>query len=140
MAQTTDRNQINNRAGSLYEQLDYDEAFCTSCSYANALVIDSREVKESVIALKNDDCCIDMDYKIYGSIKPGANQCCICADEWFNLISISGCCAYCHCSSTALDATVRAVETFSNPWRWVIVQVKADSGTPTAKLWHRGEG
>lgn len=36
-------------------------------------------------------------------------------------------------------AGTRAFETFSNPWRYVIVMIKAASGTPTLKIWHRGE-
>ena len=35
--------------------------------------------------------------------------------------------------------SARSFETFSNPWRYVIVMVKAASGTPTVKIWHRGE-
>lgn len=33
----------------------------------------------------------------------------------------------------------RAFETFSNPWRYIIVMIKSASGTPTLKIWHRGE-
>lgn len=122
-----------------YELYNSDEAIVLSATYANVLTFDAMHIRESTIQFKNDDGSIDMDYKIFATAKkavvlstadPEAD------DEWINLLS-SG--AYDHTTATEIPATLRAFETFTNPWRYIIVMAKADSGTPTLKIWHRGE-
>lgn len=136
--------QVNPQSGTIaparhWQQHNLDEAFVTSTSYVNCLEFDALNIRESTIMFKNDDGVIDMDYKIFASAKPSLDLTTAdpeADDEWINLLS-SG--VYDHTTATSLPATARAFETFSNPWRYIIVMVKADSGTPTLKIWHRGE-
>ncbi len=122
-----------------YEQYNSDEAIVLGTSYANVLAFDCMNVKESVIQFKNDDVAIGMNYKIFATAKkavPLSTADPETEDHWINILSTG---AYDHTTNTALSANARGFETFSNPWRYVIVMAKADSGTPTLKIWHRGE-
>lgn len=122
-----------------YERYNYDEAFTTGTGYTKCLLIDSMKVRESTIQFKNDDGAIDMDYKIFASAKKGQDMASVdpeTDDRWINLKSPD---PYDHTFAISLPATARAFETFSNPWRYIIIMIKADSGTPTLKIWHRGE-
>jgi len=122
-----------------FEIYNQDEDFTTSTAYQVCLRIDALNIRESAILLKNDDGAIDMDYKIFASAKKAINLATAdpeVDDEWINLLSPA---AYVHTTSKALDANLRVFETFSNPWRWVLVMIKADSSSPTLKIWHRGE-
>lgn len=139
--------EVNEKPNSLHiaqdlEQFDYDEAITLSTSYATVLTIRCKKVRESVITFKNDDASIDMDYKIFGTTKKNPDFTDIDSDEWINLISAktkASSSTYDHTESRPLDADTRWYESFSNTWTAVIVQMKADSGTPTAKIWHRGQ-
>lgn len=122
-----------------YERYNWDEAFVTGTGYTKCLLIDSMKVRESVVQFKNDDGAIDMDYKIFASAKKGQDMASVdpeTDDRWINLLSTG---VYDHATAISLPAGDRAFEAFSNPWRYVIVMIKADSGTPTLKIWHRGE-
>ena len=122
-----------------YEQYDYDEAVVLGTSFAKILSFDAMNIRESTIQFINTDATIDMDYKIFATAKKGIDLASAdpeADDEWINLLSPT---TYVHATATEIPALLRAFETFSNPWRYVIVMAKADSGTPTIKLWHRGE-
>jgi len=136
--------QVNPSSGTIavareFQQHNYDEAITLSTSYANVLEFDAMNIRESTIMFKNDDGGIDMDYKIFATAKPGVDITTAdpeADDEWINLLSTG---AYDHTTATEIPATLRTFETFSNPWRYIIVMAKSDSGTPTLKIWHRGE-
>lgn len=141
MAQTTKGLRLDKVGGSLWEQYDFDESVTLSTSYTNALDIDSRLVRSSIITFNNPS-GTDTDYKIFGTAKKNPDTSNMDSDEWINLISvIDGATGttYDHTASRPLDAGKRIYVTFGNPYKRVVVQMKADSGTPTVKLWHRGE-
>jgi len=123
-----------------YDQYDFDESFVTSGSYVVALKIDAMKIRESTIQFINKGAATeDVTYKIFGSAKKAIkidSAAPETEDEWINLLSTG---AYNHATEVTIPDGDRAFETFSNPWRWVIVMIKATVGTPTVKIWHRGE-
>ena len=141
MAQEDSKESVDARHG-IFTQLNKNEAFTCGTSYANALVFSAKFIRESVFVIKNDDATIGMDYKIYGSLKNDADATTLTDDDWVNLLSIKAGhdgTTYDHDQASALDATKKVVETLDNPYSKIVVQIKSDSGTPTAKVWHRGE-
>lgn len=137
MAQTTRRKFLDARGGSMFEQFDDDQAVTLSTTYATKLTIDSTEIRQSVITI-DGDASINILYKIYGTAKLNPDLTDITTTGWVNLLS-SG--AYDHNAEKTLTAgtNTRAYESFSNPWEYVIVQIKSASGTPTTKVYHRGQ-
>ena len=126
MAQTTDRIVVDARGGSLSAQIDYDEAKALSTSMANVLVIDDiGSKKNTTIIIRLDDGAIDGDYQIFTTNKqnPGST---VTEDHWFAEVA-----------STALTHNINVKQRISGEFTAIVVQAKADSGTPTLKIWSR---
>ena len=122
----------------IYTQTKKNDAFVTSTLYANALEVDTSKLSKSVFHIKNDDASIAMTYKIYGTLLDSADSSTLTDDEWVNLISVAAGGTYDHDAETALAATVRKIESLNDWYVKIVIQIKAASGTPTAKVWHGG--
>lgn len=103
-----------------------DEAVALSTSFANVLEVDMRELKTATIILRLDDVAIDGDYQIFGTCKRNPSST-VTADEWVA-----------EKASTALTHNVNSVDVITKNYEKVIVQAKADSGTPVLKAWYKG--
>ena len=116
-----------------------DEAFVTSTTYANALVVDLQTTVDHVIQIKNTDASIPMFYKIYASPKVTGSAPSDGDDSWFNILSTStNPQQYNHDKEKRLPALKWTAEGLSSRYAWLRIQIKSDSGTPTAKIWVRG--
>jgi hypothetical protein len=136
MAQSNDGGTIG--VATSHESYSWDESFVTSSTYEIALTIDAMKIRESTIQFINKGTGA-VTYKIFGSAKKGQKYRIVnpeTDDAWINLLS-SG--TYDHATETSIPDGDRAFETFSNPWRYLTIMIKATSGTPTVKIWHRGE-
>ena len=104
----------------------------TTAAFVTALDIDSRTIRSSVFVIHNN-AGGDLDYQILANAKPlssiinpaGSND-----DDkgWVTL-------------ATGSVATTAApsIQTLSNPYTRVIVQIKHTSSTTNVDIWHRGE-
>lgn len=133
MAQVdTPREKIANDGGSLVGQYNENEEVATTGTFATALDIDSRAIRSSVFVIHNN-AGGDLDYQILANAKPlssivdpaGSND-----DDkgWVTL-------------ATGSVATTAApsIQTLSNPYTRVIVQIKHTTSTTNVDIWHRGE-
>ncbi len=120
--------------------LTSDEAISVDTSYANGLIINSRDVKDSVITLYNDDVTATLSYKIYASAKFSLTVPADSDTSWVNIIDteLEDPASYDHDLERTIPARGVFYESFSNKWGWVRVEMKSSSGTITAKAWHRG--
>jgi len=114
-----------------------NESFIATTSYANAVMLDLKDTGDNILHIKNMDNAITIQYKIYATPKsskdiPDDNH-----DSWYNILNSSGD-TYDHNKETSLLAGVITRESLSNKYAWMRVQIKSASGTPTVKLWHRG--
>lgn len=108
------------------EKSGSDEAVSLSDSFANVLVIDMRLYRTVGVSLRLDDAAIDGDYQIFGSYKRDPDTSDVSGDEW-TVEKVS----------TALAHEVNSNDVITKPYFKVVVQAKADSGTPTLKAWYR---
>lgn len=122
-----------------------DEAISVTTTYTNKLEIDSRNIKDSVITISNEDATATLSYKIYASPKDNATIPADSDDSWINIIRPIGGSpddadpsTYDHNRSKTIPALGLHYESFSNKWSWVRIQMQSSSGTITAKAWHRG--
>jgi len=115
-----------------------NENFTVTASYTNALVVDLQQTSDHVITIVNTDGSIDMDYKIYASADVSVSAPADGDDSWFNVLNPNSPDTYDHDLEKSLPATKKAGEGISNRYSWLRIQLKADSGTPTAKIWVRG--
>lgn len=105
-----------------------DEAIVLSGSFANVLEIDFRELRTATLILRLDHASIDGDYQIFATTKENAGST-VTADHWVP-----------ETASTALTHEVNVEKVFTGKnYSKIIVQAKADSGTPTLKAWFRGD-
>ena len=107
-------------------QTGLDEAVALSGSMANVLVIDCKKLKTVTVMLRLDDAAIDGDYQVFSTCKESPSTD-VTSDEWFA-----------EKASTALTHNVNSKDTFTGNFSFIIVQAKADSGTPTLKAWYKG--
>lgn len=117
---------------------DEDESFTTAVTYSNALVVDLQTTTDHVIQIKNTDATIEMQYKIYASPKVGISAPIDADDSWFNVLNGSDQTTYDHNLEKSLPALKVSGDGLSNRYAWLRIQLKASSGTPTAKIWVRG--
>lgn len=133
MAQVdTPREKVSNDGGSLVGQYNENEEVATTGTFATALDIDSRSIRESVFIIHNN-AGGDLDYQILANAKPlssivdptGTND-----DDkgWVTLATAS--------VATTADPSI---QTLSNPYTRVIVQIKHTTSTTNVDIWHRGE-
>lgn len=135
MTQVDSYQVIDKNGGSTALQYNYDEAITLSNAYSNRLVFNCSRITESVIAINNDSASIVISYKIFGTAKLNPNTADITSAEWINLLSPA---TYDHTTEKSIPISAKAYESFSNPWEYIVVQIKSASGTPTCHVYHRG--
>lgn len=132
MVQATRSEILSRKLGKIYEQYDENESIATTSSFVTLLDIDARAVKESVIVIHNE-AGGDLDYQILGNAKDirsvvaptGTND-----DDKGWVVLATGAIA---------TTEVPEIQTFSNPYSKVILQVKHTTATTDVSAWHRGE-
>lgn len=115
-----------------------NENFVTSVSYANAITLDLQTTTDHIIDIVNTDATIGMSYKVYASAKVSGTIPVDGDDSWYNVLNDTDSSTYDNDFAKSLPATKKAREGLSNRYAWLRVQIKSDSGTPTAKIWVRG--
>jgi len=116
-----------------------DESISVGVTYANAIVIDSRTVKDSAVILFNDDAVETCDYKIFGTTKTGGSAPIDSDDSWVNILDLEvEPVDYDNDKFKTLPAKGVFYESYSNKWAYVRIQMKASAGTIICKIWHRG--
>jgi len=132
MAQDTLNAPLDNRKRGIYTQYDKNLDVATTGSFVTALTVNSEGIRESVFIIHNNDAG-DLDYQILATAErpddivapTGTND-----DDkgWIVL-------------TTGSIATTEApeIQTLTNPYTQVIVQVKHSVGTTNVDIWHRGE-
>lgn len=133
MAQVdTPREKIANDGGSLVGLYNENEEVATTASFATVLDIDSRTIRESVFIIHNN-AAGDLDWQILANAKPyssmvdptGSN------DDDKGWVTLG--------SGSVASGAAPTVQTLSNPYTRLIVQIKHTSSTTNADIWHRGE-
>lgn len=117
-----------------------DEAFVTSGTFANALVVNLQTIVDSVIQMKNTDGTNAVEYKIYASPKVQGSAPVDADDSWYNVLNgrLDDPATYDHNKLKTIPLSGRSSESLDNRFAWVRVQLRAVAGTPTVKIWHRG--
>lgn len=126
--------------GGLVITSDEDEAFVTSGTFTNALVVDLQTIVDSVIQMKNTDITNAVEYKIYASPKVQGAAPADADDSWYNVLNgrLDDPATYDHNKLKTIPLSGRSSESLDNRFAWVRVQLRAVAGTPTVKIWHRG--
>ena len=126
--------------GGLVVTSNEDEAFVTSGTFANALVVNLQTIVDSVIQMKNTDVTNAVEYKIYASPKVQGTAPADADDSWYNILNgrLNTPASYNHDKLKKIPLSGRSTESLDNRFAWVRVQLRAVAGTPTVKIWHRG--
>lgn len=134
MAQVDDmRERVDASAGSLVGQYNENEDVTTTTSFVNALDIDARGVRESVIVVHNKGSG-DVTYDIIANPRPlakivdptGTN------DDDKGWVEIK--------SATAISSgAAPSISTFSNPYTRVLVRIKHVTSSTDVNIWHKGQ-
>lgn len=123
-----------------FEQYNYDTAITLSTTYASVLKINRSKLNRSIIHFKHVASAAEtVSYKIFGSADPTINIATAnpeTDDSWVNLLS-SG--AYSHTAETAMLSGSRSINSLTDAYKFIIIMAKASAGTPTLKIWHRGQ-
>jgi hypothetical protein len=133
MAQVdTAREKISNDGGSLVGLYNENEEVATTSSYVTALDVDSRTIRESVFVIHNN-AAGDLDWQILANPRPlGSIVDPTGTDDddkgWVTLGS-----------GSVASGAAPSVQTLSNPYTRIIVQIKHTTATTNADIWHRGE-
>jgi len=112
---------------------DYDTAYTTTSSYVDVLTIDNRTTYLLLIAIVNNHASASLYYKIWGTIaNSGSLPDTIPADGDDSWVELQ--------AETSLPAVTnnKARWALSEPWKWVKVKIKQNSGAGTAKVYARG--
>jgi len=126
------REKLTNDGGSLIGLYNENEGVATTASFVTVLDVDSRTVRESVFIIHNN-AAGDLDYQILANARPlesivdpsGTND----DDKGWVVLS----------SSSIATTAAPSIETLSNPYTRVIVQIKHTTLTTDVDIWHRGE-
>ena len=133
MVQENNQDPRDKRTGVQYAHYDKQIDQATTSSFVTALDIDSRPIRESVIVIHNVTAG-DLDYQILANaevfddiIDPTGTD-----DDDNGWIVLKA-------STSITSGAAPAIETFSNPYTRVVVQIKHTTATTDARIWHRGE-
>jgi len=126
------REKLANDGGSLTGQYNENEEVATTAAFVTALDVDSRSIRESVFIIHNN-AGGDLDYQILANARPladivapaGTND----DDKGWVVLS----------TGSIATTVAPTIETLSNPYTKVIVQIKHTSLTTNVDIWHRGE-
>ncbi|HEC66170.1 MAG TPA: hypothetical protein ENI23_12840 [bacterium] len=118
--------------GGLYNQFDEVEDVATTSAFVTALDIDLRAVRESVVIIHNVTAG-DLDYQILANARDFSN---IVAptgtnDDDKGWVSLQ--------SASIASGAIPAIETLSNPYTRMVIQIKHTTATTDVSIWHRGE-
>jgi len=123
---------LRSSRGGIYNQYDKDLDRATGASFATALTIDCKPIRESVIVIHNNDVG-DLDWQILANanrlseiIVPNGTD-----DDDDGWVIIQ--------SGSIATTVVPTVVTFSNPWTQLVIQTKHTTATTNVDIWHRGE-
>jgi len=105
----------------------------TTSSFVTALDIITSSLRESTFVIHNKGAG-DLDYQILGNLDVNADITLPTGtndddDGWIILKA----------STSIGTGTAPSVETLSNPYTRILIQIKYTTGTTTANLWHRGQ-
>jgi len=114
-----------------------NEGFSATTSYANALIVDGRDIGDNILHIKNMSGSTAVQYKIYATPKATNSTLADNHDSWYNILNSSSD-TYDHNKETEITVGSMARESLSNKYSWVRIQVKCTTGTATVKLWYRG--
>lgn len=115
-------------AGNAGQEVAYvNSGVSTTGSYADILTVDNRTFSSLLITLVETGAAQSFYYKILGSIKEGDSQ---PANSDVSYVTLA--------SDVSVAASGKAWETATAPWRWIIIQVKNNSGAATVTARARG--
>ncbi len=124
--------QLKSSRGGLYNQFDKALGIATTGSFVTVLTIDCLPIRESVFVIHNN-AGGDLDYQILANadhpddiVAPtGTND----DDKGWVLLG----------TGSVATTVAPAIETLTNPYTQVIIQIKHSSSTTNVDIWHRGE-
>ena len=126
MAQLTNL-QLRNTGSGIGAYEAHNEGVSTGAAYADLLVIDNRNNRELLVTLVETGGAQSLHYKILASIKDGDIQPSNSDVSYQELRT-----------ETALAANGKTHELIVAGWKWIIVQVKNNSGSATVTGRARG--
>lgn len=132
MAQVNRSEVLSKPLGRIYEQYNHNKSVATTASFVTLLDIDCRAVKESVFVIHNETAG-DLDYQILAN-----------AEDIRSVVAPTGTDddddGWVVLASGSIATTVApVVESLSNPYSTIILQVKHTTLTTDVSAWHRGE-
>lgn len=132
MVQATRSEKLQSPQGEIYNQYDKNLGVATTGSFVTALTVDSTPIRESVFIIHNN-AAGDLDYQILGN-----------AEHLDDIVAPTGTDdddkGWVVLKSASIATTVAPdIETLSNPYTQIIVQIKHTTLTTDVDIWHRGE-
>jgi len=122
-----------------------DEAITVTTTFTNKLLIDSRDIRDSVITIFNEDPTATLSFRIFGTNKDSTTIPPDADDSWINILRPIGGSPddsdpanYNDNLAKTIPALGLHYESFSNKWTFVRVQMATSVGTISARAWHRG--
>lgn len=124
-----------------------DEAFVTSQTFVNALVVDLQTIKDSVFQIFNTSGATAIEYKVYASPKVQGGAPADADDSWRNILNgrlvnattgFSDPSLYDHDLTITIPINGQQTESLDNAFAWARIEIRAITGTPSIKVWHRG--
>lgn len=116
--------------GASIEIADFvNSGVSTTASYADILTIDARSFRGLVITLVETGAAQSFLYRILGSIKQADTQ---PANNDTSYVILR--------NDTSVSASGNTFETLGSAWKWIIVQVKNNSGAATVTARASGTG
>lgn len=108
--------------------LDHENAgIATTASYADLLLIDNRKNRELLISLVETGAAQSLLYKVLASIDDATSQPASTDASYHTLIT-----------DVSITASGKDYQILAAPWKWVVVQVKNNSGAATVTGRARG--
>lgn len=117
-----------------------DESFVLSTSFANALVVDLQTIKDSVFQIFNTSGTTALEYKIFASPKVQGTAPVDADDSWRNTLNgrTDDPADYNHALVRTIPINGQQTESLDNAFAWARIQIRAITGTPSIKVYHRG--
>ena len=124
-----------------------DEAFVLSQTFANALVVNLQTIKDSVFQVFNTSGITALEYKVYATPKVQGSAPADSDDSWRNVLNgrllnattgFSDPSLYNHDLTITIPINGQQTESLDNAFAWARIEIRAITGTPSIKVWHRG--
>ena len=117
-----------------------DEAFVLSQTFANALVIDLQTIKDNVFQIFNTSGSTALEYKIFASPKVQVSVPADADDSWRNVLNgrTDDPADYDHALVRTIPVNGQQTESLDNAFAWARIQIRAITGSPSIKVYHRG--